>query len=163
MPILATGNRATRDAEAGFSLVELLAVLAILSLMVGAVVMSLPEPRSQTDRVSEAMEAQIDRFLTDGALSGEMRALGPHIGGLVLLRHDGLIWSEAAELAWPDDARIVFEQVGDRTDLPEEPGPLLLFEPYGAVPDFTITLQARDAAYVLGADVQGRIVRSVER
>ncbi|MEM9599524.1 MAG: type II secretion system protein, partial [Pseudomonadota bacterium] len=45
MPTLATGSRAPRDTEAGFSLVELLAVLAILSLMVGAVVMSVPEPR----------------------------------------------------------------------------------------------------------------------
>ncbi|MEM9600708.1 MAG: hypothetical protein AAF926_06770, partial [Pseudomonadota bacterium] len=124
---------------------------------------SVPEPRSETDRVSEAMEMQIDRFLTDGALSGEMRALGPHAGGLVLFRHDGLSWSETAELAWPNDARIVLKRVGERADLPEEPSPLLLFEPYGAAPDFTITLQARDAAYVLGADAQGRIVRSVER
>lgn len=159
MPISATGNKS----EAGFSLVELLAVLAILSLMVGAVVLNLPEPRSETDRVTEEMTAQLTRFLDDGAVAGEVRALGPSEDGLSLFRHDGISWTQVADFTWPEAARIQLEQAGDVIELPEDPLPTLLFEPYGAVPDFTLTFDAREADYSLQADARGRIIRTVSR
>lgn len=149
--------------DAGFSLVELLAVLAILSLMVGAVVFNLPKPRSETDRVSASMAAQVSRFLNDGAVAGEMRALGLDTDALVLFRHDGLVWSRAADLPWPNDARVTLDRNGERIEVAETPVPTLLFEPYGAVPDFTLTFAARDAQYVLSADGRGQIERTVER
>ncbi|MGJ8560624.1 MAG: type II secretion system protein [Litorimonas sp.] len=152
-----------RNREAGFSLVELLAVLAILSLMLGAVVFNLPKPRSETDRVSASMVAQVSRFLDDGAVAGEMRALGLDGDALVLFRHDGRTWSRAGDLQWPDDARVTFERNGDRIALPEIAEPTLLFEPYGAVPDFILTFGAREGQYKLTADARGRIVRTVER
>lgn len=161
MPISATGNKP--ESESGFSLVELLAVLAILSLMVGAVVLNLPEPRSETDRMTEELTAQLSRFLDDGAVAGEMRALGPSEDGLALFRHDGVGWSQVADFTWPDSARIRLVQADDVIELPEESLPTLLFEPYGAVPDFTLTFDAREAEYNLQADARGRIVRTVER
>jgi len=151
------------DREAGFSLVELLAVLAILSLMVGAVVLNLPSPKSETDKASASMTAQVSRFLSDGAAAGEMRALGVSTGELALYRHDGQQWVRSADLSWPDDARITLDRGGERIKLPETPAPTLLFEPYGAVPDFTLTLAARDAQYVLSANDRGQIERVVER
>lgn len=154
-------DRLMRDA--GFSLVELLAVLAILSLMVGAVVLNLPQPRSETDRVSAAMAAQVSRFLDDGAVAGEMRALGLNDTALVLFRHDGRSWSRAVELPWPDDARVTLNRGEDRMELPELATPTLLFEPYGAVPDFTLALVGRDARYNLSATARGQIERTVER
>lgn len=165
MPILATGNRliSDRNGEGGFSLVELLAVLAILSLMVGAVVMNLPQPRSETDRASEAMAMQLDRFLDDGAIAGEVRALGPYAGGLALFRHDGLSWVQTDDLPWPNAAQLRLERGGERVDIPELAAPDLLFEPYGSVPDFTLILQDRQASYELQSDPRGRIIRIVDR
>lgn len=161
MLTLATGSKFFR--EDGFSLVELLAVLAILSLMVGAVVLNLPQPRSQTDRATEAMAGQLTRFLGDGAVAGEMRALGLDVDALSLFRHDGTQWIRSADLSWPDDARLSLERDGQRMDIPETSEPILLFEPYGAVPDFTLILSARDARYELSADDRGRIIRTVDR
>lgn len=153
--------RSNRDA--GFSLVELLAALAILSLMVGAVVFNLPKPRSETDQMSAVMTAQVSRFLDDGAVAGEMRALGVDTEALVLFRHDGRAWLRSTELPWPEDARVTLDRGDARIDLPETAEPILLFEPYGTVPDFTLTLGAREAQYILSADERGRIVRMVER
>jgi type II secretion system protein H len=149
--------------DAGFSLVELLAVLAILSLMVGAVVINLPKPRSDTDRLSAAMTAQVSRFLEDGAVAGEMRALGFDVDGMALFAHDGRLWSQAAAIPWPDAARITLTQADTRVDLPDTAQPTLLFEPYGAVPDFTLRLSAPEATYSLSADGRGQVVRTVER
>jgi len=151
------------DCDAGFSLVELLAVLAILSLMVGAVVFNLPKPRSDTDRVSASMAAQVSRFLDDGAVAGDMRALGVNVDALVLFRHDGREWLRAADLPWPDDARVILDQGDTRIELPDEAVPTLLFEPYGSVPDFTLTFGAREAQYILTANDRGQIERTVER
>ncbi|MGB3454969.1 MAG: prepilin-type N-terminal cleavage/methylation domain-containing protein [Litorimonas sp.] len=162
MPISATGSRhAAPRRDDGFSLVELLAVLAILSLMVGAVVLNLPAPRSAADRQSEALAAQLSRFVDDGAVAGEMRALELDPEGLSLLRHDGLAWQDMAETPWPDAVRIRLERDGDPVDLSEAEQSRLLFEPYGAVPDFALVLAGRDADYVLSADERGRIRREV--
>lgn len=167
MPILATGNRSTRidngGAEAGFSLTELLAVLAILSLMVGAVVLNLPAPRSDVDRESEAMAARLTQFVQEGSQQGDVRALGLNAQGLTLFQHNGLQWTVAEEMDWPDDARIQLEEDGERADLPERRLPRFLFEPYGAVPNMTLIFQASDGEYRLSPDPQGRIIRTVER
>jgi prepilin-type N-terminal cleavage/methylation domain-containing protein len=165
MPTSPIRSKAARhyNRDAGFSLVELLAVLAILSLMLGAVVFNLPKPRSETDAVSAAMTAQVSRFLDNGAVAGEVRALGLDADALVLFRHDGRAWSRAAELSWPNAARVTLNRNGERTALPEVAAPTLLFEPYGAVPDFTLTLGAREAQYILSANARGQIERTVER
>lgn len=174
MPISVTGsNRSALRAksllaqrkpsrDAGFSLVELLAVLAILSLMMGAVVMTLPKPASEADRITESVEAQLSRFLDDGAVYGEMRALGVDADAVALFRHDGLQWQEAGRLDWPDGARIVLRRGEDDIDLPELAEPSLLFEPYGAVPDFDLRVQAGTAEYRFSADSKGRIIRTVD-
>lgn len=162
MPILATGNKAS-SADAGFSLTELLAVLAILSLMVGAVVLNLPAPRSDADRQSEQMAAKLDQFLEQGGLRGEVRALGLDETGLSLFRHDGLQWVVADQVEWPEDSRIVLEEAGDRIDLPERRLPRFFFEPYGAVPEMTLIFQARDGEYRLSPNAQGRMTRTVAR
>lgn len=155
-------SRIRNKREAGFSLVELLAVLAILSLMVGAVVFNLPKPRSETDRLSASMTAQVSRFLDDGAVAGDMRALGFDVDGMALFAHDGHVWSRRADIAWPDAARITLTQGGQRVELADRAVPTLLFEPYGAVPVFTLSLSARDATYQLSIDDRGRLTRTVQ-
>lgn len=167
MPILATGNNSPSQngasAEAGFSLTELLAVLAILSLMVGAVVLNLPAQRSDVDRESEAMAVRLTQFVQDGSQQGSVRAIGVDADGMTLFQHNGLEWVVSEEMDWPDDARIQLEEDGERADLPERRLPRFLFEPYGAVPDMTLVLQASEAEYRLSPDPQGRIIRTVER
>lgn len=161
-PIRNNAPQMSGRSDDGFSLVELLAVLAILSLMVGAVVFNLPKPRSETDRVSASIAAQVSRFLDDGAVAGEMRALGADVDGLVLFRHNGRTWSRAAQRRWPDDARVTLSRDAERLQLPDTAQPILLFEPYGAVPDFTLTFSAREAQYSLSANARGQIVRTVD-
>ena len=171
MPTLATGSFKTTGAsgpqahgrEAGFSLVELLAVLAIMSLMVAAVVVGRPRGPTPLDRDTQRMAAQLQRFLGDAALAGETRALGASTQGLSLYTHDGRQWIDTARLDWPSDARVELVEDERVVKLSDEPAPLYRFEPYGAVPDMTLRLRGREATFLLSTDARGRIVREVER
>lgn len=160
MPISATGNRLQRietGREAGFSLVELLTVLAILSLMVGAVVLNLPEGTRDFDVQSEAIHVQAQAFLDEGARQGEIRALGLDQNGLVLFRHDGLDWQAEQRLVWPEAARITHVTGDKRERPPDEAAPDFLFEPFGLASDMQIHLDGSEISYALVATDEGRL------
>ena len=165
MPILATGNKYSRPSrEAGFSLVELLAVLAILSLMVGAVVMNLPESDQAFDVEAQSLHAKVGAFLDDGAQAGEIRALGVATEGLALYRHDGLEWREVSRHAWPEEARISLIIEDSRESLPEEASPDYLFEPYGVVSDLNVQMDGRESSYNLISQVDtGELILQADR
>ncbi len=149
--------------EDGFSLVELLAVLAIMSLMVGAVIAGRPDGPTRTDRETARMTAQLQRFFDDAALAGEIRALGASTDGLMLYTHDGVQWVERAELPWPEDARVELRADEVRIQLTDDAVPAYRFEPYGNVPELVLSMRGPDATYVLSPDDRGRFTREVER
>jgi hypothetical protein len=140
-----------------------LAVLAILSLMVGAVILNWPASRSDMDQQTDRLTIQLDRFIADGAVSGEIRALGLTREAVRLLRYDGAGWDQMTEQTWPQAGRVQLHLNGQLTDLPETAPLRLLFEPYGAVPDFRLTFRGDDGDYDLTTNEKGRIVRTVTR
>lgn len=145
--------RSLRDA--GFSLVELLAVLAIMSLMVGAVVLNLPGRTDPLERESQLIVDGVQAELSRAALEGEMRAVRLDREALHLLSGE-----EAVRVfAWPDSARISAREGETRLDLSADTPPLYWIEPYGAVPDVRVRLSGRQADYTLRFDARGRFVR----
>lgn len=154
MPISATGNkrpdgRRRPSHEAGFSLVELLAVLAIISLMAGAVVLGWPSSEKPFDRDTRSVQQHMLSFIDQGITQGTVRAFGPTINGLTLFEHDGLRWVESDRLDWPDDTRIQLWVGERRQTLAEEAEPLFLVEPMGVSDPFRITISGRDNDYWL--------------
>ncbi|MEL7232269.1 MAG: prepilin-type N-terminal cleavage/methylation domain-containing protein [Pseudomonadota bacterium] len=161
MPILSADSKRLkgRSSDAGFSLVELLAVLTIMSLMVGAVVMSIPAGPSAEDRDTQMMVDVVQARLDEAALAGEMRALRLTDTNLDMLRGEGADLVLMAELPWPDRARVIAIQGETALDLSAETPPLIWVEPYGAVPDLEITLRGTSDTFRLSFDDQGRLTR----
>ena len=149
--------------EAGFSLVELLAVLAIMSLMVGAVVVSLPAPDGPLERGSRLMVERLQAELDRAALAGEMRALRLDDDALTLIGDTGAGLEPLETFDWPDAARVTAEADGTRIDLRADTPPLFWIEPYGAVPDLDVSLRGPREGFVLSFDDRGRVIREATR
>lgn len=155
MRISSAAHKSRPSREAGFSLVELLAVLAIMSLMVGAVVLSLPSAASpmerDTARLIEGVQAELGR----AALDGEMRAVELTREHLRLLDEQG----DPRDFAWPEAARVSARSGDTVLDLAADEPPTFWIEPYGAVPDVSVQLSAPGSLVTLEFDERGRFTR----
>lgn len=70
MPISATGDKRSRGNERGFTLVELMIVLALFGLMSAVVILAMPDPRGRIRHDAERFAARVlavrDRAIIDG-------------------------------------------------------------------------------------------------
>ena len=160
MPMSSADSNETPHKDAGFSLVEVLAVIAIISLMAGAIVISLPRGASPMDLRTAQLQDLLQARLDAAAMAGEMRALRINEDGLELLRDDGVEMVSEAEFSWPEDARVRVRVDDEDVELTEDTDALLWVEPYGEVPDMALEFSGVRQSYTLTFDERGRVARS---
>ncbi len=126
MPISATGN-SRRLAPAGFTLVELLAVLLVIGLAAAAVVLTMPDQRGALRAEAERFAARAYAARNEAIVGARPIALIVHSGGYGFERYGRGEWRPIAEppldrRIWPDgllvriegaaDGRIAFDEMG---------------------------------------------------
>lgn len=119
--------------RAGFTLVELLMVVAIIGLAAGAVVLSVPDPRPSVAEDAERFAARLTRAREEAILSNRPVAVQVGPTGYGFAAYDGIRWSDLDEGPFgPEDwtegtapeptvARLVFDPTGVA-----EPGAIIL-------------------------------------
>lgn len=155
--------------DAGFTLVEILCVLAVLGLTAGLVVLNLP-------RGEDPFKAEVQTFAThlniaarDSAIDGRIRGIEINETGYDLLEYSGE-WRDISSTEWNDvfDVQLSIEdQVIDFNDRAkvlasaekgEKTAPLIHLDPTGGVTLFTLELEGRDLTYQLTTDLRGRVI-----
>lgn len=153
--------------EAGFTLVEILCVLAVLGLTAGMVVLNLP-------RGEDPFKAEVQNFATrlniaarDSAIDGRIRGVEIDSTGYELLEYSGE-WTELGSKDWNDVFKVELSIEDQRIDFKDRakviaaskeitPAPLIYLDPTGGVTAFKLELQGRETAYQLSTDMRGRI------
>ena len=119
---VASGSAPERN---GFTLVELLMVVAILGMAAGAVVLAVPDPRPAVGVEAERFAARLSRARDEAVLANRPVAVEVTAAGYGFTAFDGRAWTplsdgpfgaevwQAGTVIEPaDDARFVFDPTG---------------------------------------------------
>lgn len=131
----------TLSRDAGFSLLEILAVLVIIGVMSAVVVLSLTPPRPAAQDRADQFVLRVNQLAKEAIYSGRPNALSISEEGLHLMQFANGRWTALQAIPFEGRIKTVLEIEDERVrDIPEEPSPLILFEPTGEVTDFSLTV-----------------------
>lgn len=165
-PTLATGNSVwparVRGAR-GFTLVELMMVLVILSLAAGAVAMVLPDTKGP-DALGERLAARLTLASQYAVLNGEAVGLVVTPDGYRFERFRLGQWQPIisepplAGAAWPADVTVLLEGE-DKQDraAPVSSMPAVRFDPTGGGTAFRLYLEKHGRRYVIAGHEDGKL------
>lgn len=146
------------QSDAGFTLVELLAVLVIMALMASAVVMSLGPSDGSSHDYSETLVQEFNAASQQSILTGVSSAIGLSEDGYAVMHYTDGEWILLNEREWPDFTRVNFQKDERDIDLSEDLVPLILLSPTGENTAFELNLINQDQDIRLVSQGDGRIM-----
>ena len=163
---------AVKHSEAGFTLVEVLCVIALIGLTAGLVVLNLPKPPPPFETEVEGAASLLNLAARESVIDGKTRGVDFSSSGMEILKYDGAWVSEGqrdfahvTKLDLTVDqqsidlvARTRRKQKADKEDSEEDLPPLIFFDATGNVTPFTISVRGDDETITLAPNPRGRIV-----
>lgn len=158
-------NPSDNKRQAGFTLVEVLCVLALLGLTAGLVVLNLPKPASPFRAEVQSVTTLLNLAAQQSVIDGKSRGIDFTPSEFNILEYDGA-WVVDRTYEFKDmygfelavdhqDVDLVErEKKKEKSDLP----PLIYFDATGNVTPFHLSFEGREDSYTLSPDSRGRIV-----
>ncbi|WP_313001231.1 GspH/FimT family pseudopilin [Brevundimonas sp.] len=150
------GSLRERRSRAGFTLVELLMVVAIMGLAASAVVLAVPDPRPPVGDEAERFAARLVRAREEALLTNRAVAVEATAGGYAFSSFDGVQWSPLtdgpfAEERWAEETAARPE--GQPADTPLR----VVFDPTGVADAARLTLSRGPRAVTVAIDAAGEV------
>ena len=143
--------------DAGFTLVEILVVLAILAITTSVVILSIPPTVMPIEKQANRLHLEINALAQDGLISGAVTAAGFSKDGYALYAFENSEWTQKASGEWQDNYRLTLTRVTTKLDIPKTTEPIILFQPTGLSTPFELTLSDRETRYALKTAGDGRV------
>lgn len=151
--------------EAGFTLVEILCVLALLGLTAGLVVLNLPKPAPAFKVEAQNLATLMNVAARQSVIDGKIRGIDLTTGRIDIFQYDGeWVADKGRDLTNISGLNLIVEdqpidltqrnKLKEKSDLP----PLIYFDATGNVTPFTLELNGREESYNLSPDARGRII-----
>lgn len=150
--------RSGADKTAGFSLIETLMVLVIISLMTGVVVLSMPRDKPAIETHASLMATQFSTAAQNSIISGKPQAFGFFKDAYLFYEFTDGEWAVLSETNWPDEIAIEFSKDDLPLDTPKEPVPLVVFEPLGLSTAFSLQLEGDEKTIVFSSSGDGKVL-----
>lgn len=160
-----------RHNDAGFTLVEILCVLAVLGLTAGLVVLNLPRGEDPFRAEMQKFATQLNIAARDSAIDGRIRGIEIDADGYDLLEYSG-DWKKTVEADWKDVFGVElkvedeFIEFKDRAKIITKSeditvAPLITLDPTGGVTDFELEIEGRETTVKLIPDERGRVIAEI--
>ncbi len=161
MPISATGRSTSRRATAGFTLLELVVVLAIVGVLVGVAGIAVPDrARGRLEQAASRLAATLEDCRRGAVLSGAPGGVRLSRDGYELLTYRGEWRTSSAAHARRRLAPELVLVDATSTHAPDEGGPSVVCLPSGEThrPDIRIAFRERAGYVELTSDENGDII-----
>jgi len=146
---VASASARNRD---GFTLVELLMVVAILGLAAGAVVLAVPDPRPAVGVEAERFAARLSHARDEAVLSDRPVAVEVTPTGYAFSVFDGRVWSPLSDGPFGPESW----QAG--TDIELTGGGRFVFDPTGVAEPVMLTLSRDGKSRTVAVDGAGEVI-----
>lgn len=158
-------NEKSGHKEAGFTLVEVLCVLALLGLTAGLVVLNLPKPAPPFRTEVQSVTTLLNLAARQSIIDGKSRGIDISNSQLNILEYDGE-WVSERQRDFTDVYGLNLAIEGQEIDLnarekkkeKADLAPLIYFDATGNVTPFSLSLEGREESLTLSPDARGRIV-----
>lgn len=146
------GAKARAENRAGFTLVELLMVVAIIGLAAGAVVLSVPDPRPSVAEDAERFAARLSRAREEAILSNRPVAVDATAAGYDFMVFDGAAWSALDEGPFRPET-----WTAGTTVEPSATPVRIVFDPSGVADPAAMTLTRERHSRTIAVDGAGEV------
>jgi len=143
---------------AGFSLIETLAVLVIISLVTGMVVIGMPRDKPAIETQGQDMIQSFNIAAQTSIISGKPQAFGLYEDAYLFYEFEGGEWVVVSETMWPEDLEVSFFKDELKLETPEEAVPLVVFEPMGLSTPFSLWLEGDEQTIIFTSEGDGKVM-----
>lgn len=139
--------------RSGFSLVELMVVVALIGLAATTVLLTLPDPNERLDDEAAQLAARLSLARDEAVLTGQAVAVRLDADGYVFMRRASSSWRTLDEaplrpVSWDADTRLVLDRAETM---------VVAFDPVGTADPARLTLERDGRAAGLTIEASGEV------